>query len=80
MTERIQKTPVKAIRKNCLECVGGSSKLVETCASKNCHLYPFRFGVNPYNSRTGRKLTGEAKEKAKRVAIENLSKIRATPN
>ena len=84
MTERFKptkhKNPVKAIRLNCLECVGGSPKLVAECASKDCQLYPFRFGVNPYNSRTGRKLKGEAKEKARRIAIGNLSKIGVAPN
>ena len=54
--------------------------LLAECASKDCQLYPFRFGVNPYNSRTGRKLTGEAKEKARRIAIGNLSKIGVAPN
>lgn len=41
------KTPVKAIRAFCLSCVGTSNE-VRLCVSKNCPLYPFRSGKNPY--------------------------------
>ena len=37
---------VKLIRKFCLECMGGSSKLVAECKS-DCPLQPYRFGKNP---------------------------------
>ena len=37
---------VKRIRKFCLECQGGSSKLVAECKS-DCPLHPYRFGKNP---------------------------------
>ena len=54
-----QKTnPVKAIRENCIECMGGRGnigygKLIEECASKECNLFAFRLGNNPYrNERT----------------------------
>jgi hypothetical protein len=33
-----------AIRKQCLECMGGSFTEVEACTSPNCSLYPYRFG------------------------------------
>jgi hypothetical protein len=56
MTKRIKpkkrQSPVKAIREHCLECVGHSYNLVENCASPDCALFEFRFGKNPYNSRT----------------------------
>ena len=45
------KSPVKAIRKHCLECAG-SSKEVTLCPIQECPLYPFRFGKNPFHSRT----------------------------
>jgi len=38
---------VKLIRKNCLWCMGGSSKSVEECPGKTCPLLPYRFGKNP---------------------------------
>ena len=31
-----------AIRKHCLECSGGSIKIVEKCVIKQCSLYPYR--------------------------------------
>jgi hypothetical protein len=38
---------VKIIRKHCLECMGGSYKLVAQCSKFDCPLYVFRFGKNP---------------------------------
>ena len=31
-----------AIRAHCLECSGGSRKLVERCAVRGCRLFPYR--------------------------------------
>jgi hypothetical protein len=52
--------PLKAIRKNCLDC-SQSSKYVMWCPcdgvhSTRCHLWPYRFGVRPA---TARKRYGE---------------------
>ena len=33
---------LRAIWKHCLECCGGSYKLVDSCACKSCPLHPFR--------------------------------------
>ena len=43
----MNRSPMKGIRAFCLECCGGSSNEVKLCISKNCALYPFRFGKNP---------------------------------
>ena len=41
-------TPIQAIRKNCLQCVGGSAELVAQCkAERICYLYPYRMGKRP---------------------------------
>ena len=40
-------SPLKSIRKFCLECMGGSSKIVTDCPSTKCKFYHFRFGKNP---------------------------------
>ncbi len=45
-------TPLKAIRKHCLYCMGGSYQLVRDCQSTACPLYPLRLkravkGVGP---------------------------------
>ena len=44
-------TPLKAVRQYCLECSCGSKKEVRLCECKDCSLYPFRFGKNPFQSR-----------------------------
>jgi len=40
-------TPIRGIRKFCLECSGGSVKEVRKCIIKDCSLYDFRLGKNP---------------------------------
>ena len=40
-----------AVRKQCMECMGGQPGLVEDCTSPKCSLYPYRFG---YSSRSAR--------------------------
>lgn len=62
--------PLKAIRANCLQCVGGSSNEVKLCTSKTCYLYPFRFGKNPYAKK--REYTDEQKA----VMAERLKAVR----
>jgi len=49
-----QKSPVRAIREFCIECMGGrdnkgSVKLVRECVSRTCALFDFRLGKNPYH-------------------------------
>ena len=49
------KSPIKAIREFCINCVGGRSneghmKLVRECVSENCELFEFRLGNNPYHT------------------------------
>ena len=43
-------TPIKAIRKKCLDCTNGSRKEVRLCTIIECPLYPYRFGRRPTNS------------------------------
>ena len=40
-------TPIKAIRKKCLECSCGSSNEVRVCPIVDCALYAYRFGKRP---------------------------------
>ncbi len=44
-------TPLKAARKFCLECLGGSTKEVAECSGNlepcYCPLWIYRFGKNP---------------------------------
>ena len=49
MKEKI--SPLKAIRKYCLDCGGDSSNEVKLCPCTDCVLYEFRFGKNPYSAK-----------------------------
>lgn len=42
-------TPIKAIRKKCLECSGCPSE-VKFCTSENCPLFCYRMGKRPKNT------------------------------
>jgi len=51
------KQPIRAIREMCIECMGtrynpGYRKLIADCPAKDCALYDFRFGKNPYHTKT----------------------------
>lgn len=65
-------SPVKAIRENCIECMGGQEsegyiKRIVECVSSDCALFDFRFGKNPYHTQN---LTDEQrKERADRLKL-----------
>jgi hypothetical protein len=44
-------TPLKAIKKHCLECSGFEKKQVRECVIKDCILYEYRRGTNPSRRR-----------------------------
>ena len=43
-------TPLKAIRKNCIECCNSTWE-VKLCPSEHCPLYSFRLGKNPFKKK-----------------------------
>jgi len=49
----VKLTPLKAIRQNCLECVGNSCKEVRECDKLDCPLYSYRMGKNPNRKGVG---------------------------
>lgn len=59
-------TPMKAIRRRCLDCCCGSSQEVSLCPVHSCSLHPYRFGKRP----------GAVKREATPVQIERLRKAR----
>jgi len=67
-------TPIRSIRKKCIDCAGGSSKEVKYCTVTMCELWPFRLGVLP---RTAKKKYGELMDPEKLpapgVSLEELS-------
>lgn len=69
-----QPEPVlKAIRQKCLECSGGSHAEVADCLVRECALFPFRLGKNPW-----RVPVSEAQRQASRrnaAALANPVKI-----
>ncbi len=48
-------SPIKAIRKNCLECCNESPKEVKECTLENCPLFRYRLGKNPNRKGIGGK-------------------------
>lgn len=48
-------SPLKAIRKKCLDCSGYNQAEVKNCVIPDCVLYPFRMGNNPNRKGIGRK-------------------------
>lgn len=43
--------PLKAIRQKCLDCCGNQSNEVKLCPCKDCTLWPYRFGKNPFRKK-----------------------------
>ena len=44
---------LRAIREQCIECMGGQIEEIRRCSSRGCSLYPFRFGkVKPNEVRS----------------------------
>ena len=44
---KIIETPVRAIRKKCLDCCCGQFSEVRLCPILGCPLYPYRLGTRP---------------------------------
>jgi hypothetical protein len=52
-------SPIKAIRHQCLECMGWSAHDADHCTDKLCSLFPYRFGNNPECERIGGELSSK---------------------
>lgn len=63
------KSPGKAIRAFCLDCIS-TSQLVRDCPATKCQLYPFRFGKNPFR----KPISEEQREKLRERAKETFGK------
>ena len=48
--DKLYDTPLKAIRKKCLDCSYWQPKEVRKCVIVDCPIYPYRFGRRPNES------------------------------
>ena len=60
----------KAVRIKCLDYMGYQPNEVRACPNKDCSLYPFRFGKNPFY------IMSEKRREAGKRAGERLRKFR----
>ena len=60
--DKLYDTPIKAIRKNCIKCTGGSLVEIRKCPVIDCPIYPYRMGFRP---------SDETKETLKEYFTEN---------
>lgn len=49
-----KRPPLKIIKLQCRECMGGSFQFVRECETIDCLVHPFRFGKNPAMQGTNR--------------------------
>ena len=50
--DKLYDTPIKAIRKYCIECSNYQPKEVRVCTCIDCPLYPYRMGTRPSKETT----------------------------
>lgn len=62
-------TPLKAIRKKCLDCFCFQPKEVRLCPDIECSLYPYRFGKNPNRKGIGNFKGGFSENSSAQVKI-----------
>ncbi len=51
--DKLYDTPLKAIRKKCLDCTCDHPKEIRLCTIIDCALYPYRMGKRPNNETLG---------------------------
>jgi len=62
ITKPDPKSALKAIRMKCLDCSAGNSNEVKLCPIKDCPLYKYRLGKNPYRKSKTEKQINAARE------------------
>lgn len=66
-------TPLKAIRKKCLDCCAFQPKEVTLCTAEKCPLYPYRMGKRPKEGNNITKPSNNEKTAATAAKNENMS-------
>lgn len=69
-------SPLRAIRKKCIDCCCDSTKSIKFCEIADCTLWPYRFGVRPSTAkrRYGKKALEPGAIPAADVALESISR------
>ena len=63
-----KKPLLKVIRKKCIDCCAGKYSEVKKCTAKDCDLWPYRMGKNPFHTR-------EMTDKQKQAATKRLREL-----
>lgn len=66
-----RRSPTRAIREKCLDCMGNQPKEVAACPSTNCSLWAFRMGRNPYYDFSPQGLEAKRKRATEMNAARN---------
>jgi hypothetical protein len=62
---------LKAIRANCIGCMGGSEAEVRRCSAIKCAMWPYRMSTNPFHRQD---LSDEQRERMRAVARQRFSR------
>ena len=63
------KTTYQAVKKRCLDCVGGERPRIKDCPIKDCRLWPHRFGVTPAKAKSKGREVGK---NTRRLTMKDL--------
>jgi len=61
----------KAIRKQCIECMGGQIGLIDGCTSPKCSLFSFRMGSDQHKYIEDYKNSANHSQKKVKTGVEN---------
>ena len=67
-------SPLKNMRKKCLQCCCGSTKAIKYCTDIECPLWKFRFGFTPKTAikKYGEKLLNPVLTPSSNIDIDSL--------
>jgi hypothetical protein len=71
---------LKAIRRRCLDCSGGTDAAVRSCAFSDCALHAFRFGRNPNIVRSPERKEADARRLALAKASALAKRLAGNPD
>ena len=71
-SEDQEKSPLKAIRKKCLDCAGSRGEVRKCESANSCEVHPFRFGKNPFRKKV--KLSVEEKKAIRKRLADGKKK------